>query len=117
MPRTCSITALSISAAGTRFTVQASASRLSVARTIAAFQAALKRPVGEPLAAIQMRDSWGLKRDGSEIPVRFAAKANAPWPGSHASLLVPADDGHDDHDLDIDRALVDAGFVAKYAAG
>lgn len=34
-----------------------------------AFQAALKRPVGEPLAAIQMRDSWGLKRDGSEIPV------------------------------------------------
>lgn len=34
-----------------------------------AFQATLKRPVGEPLAAIQMRDSWGLKRDGSEIPV------------------------------------------------
>jgi PAS domain S-box-containing protein len=34
-----------------------------------AFQAALKRGVGEPLAAIQMRDSWGLKRDGSEIPI------------------------------------------------
>jgi len=27
---------------------------------------------------------------------------------------VPADDGND---LDIDRALVDAGFVARYAAG
>jgi PAS domain-containing protein len=52
--------------------------------------------------------------DGSEVAVRFAAKANAPWPGSHASLLVPADDGHD---LDIDRALVDAGFVARYASG
>jgi len=52
--------------------------------------------------------------DGSEVPVRFAAKANAPWPGSHASLVVPADDGND---LDIDRALVDAGFVARYAAG
>lgn len=52
--------------------------------------------------------------DGSEVAVRFAAKANAPWPGSHASLVVPADDGHD---LDVDRALVDAGFVARYAAG
>ncbi|HEX3265850.1 MAG TPA: hypothetical protein VHR16_09310 [Candidatus Limnocylindrales bacterium] len=56
--------------------------------------------------------------DGSEVPVRFAAKANAPWPGSHASLLVPAEDGSpgDGAELDIDRALVDAGFVAKYAA-
>jgi hypothetical protein len=52
--------------------------------------------------------------DGSEIPVRFAAKANAPWPGSHASLLVPEGEGHD---LDIDRALVEAGFVARYASG
>lgn len=52
--------------------------------------------------------------DGSEVQVRFMAKANVPWPGSHASLLVPADDGHD---LDIDRALVEAGFVARYAAG
>lgn len=49
--------------------------------------------------------------DGSEVPVRFAAKANAPWPGAHASILVPA--GHPD-DLDVDRALVEAGFVARY---
>jgi PAS domain-containing protein len=51
--------------------------------------------------------------DGSEVPVRFAAKANAPWPGAHASLLVPADDGDD---LDVDRALVEAGFVARYTS-
>ncbi|HJP90191.1 MAG TPA: hypothetical protein VJ850_14245 [Candidatus Limnocylindrales bacterium] len=49
--------------------------------------------------------------DGSEVPVRFASKANAPWPGSHASLVVPADDSHE---LDVDRALVEAGFVARY---
>ena len=29
--------------------------------------------------------------DGSEVEVRFSAKANAPWPGLHASLLVPTD--------------------------
>jgi hypothetical protein len=52
--------------------------------------------------------------DGSDIPVRYAAKANAPWPGSHAALVVPAEDSHD---LDVDRALVDAGFVARYATG
>ena len=49
--------------------------------------------------------------DGSEVPVRFAAKANAPWPGAHASLLVPEADSEA---LDVDRALVDAGFVARY---
>ena len=51
--------------------------------------------------------------DGSEVEVRFAAKANAPWPGSHASLLVPTGD---DEDLDVDRALVEAGFVARYGS-
>ena len=50
--------------------------------------------------------------DGSEVPVRYAAKANAPWPGAHASIVVPADDAED---LDVDRALVEAGFVARYA--
>jgi hypothetical protein len=50
--------------------------------------------------------------DGTEIAVRFAAKANAPWPGSHTSILAPADAAGD---LDVDRALVDAGFVARYA--
>lgn len=54
--------------------------------------------------------------DGSEVEVRFAAKANAPWPGSHASLLVPADPAAPPDDLDIDRALVEAGFVARYPA-
>ncbi|HET7182428.1 MAG TPA: hypothetical protein VFI15_09375 [Candidatus Limnocylindrales bacterium] len=51
--------------------------------------------------------------DGSDIEVRYAAKANSPWPGSHASLVVPAGEGHD---LDVDRALADAGFVARYAS-
>ena len=50
--------------------------------------------------------------DGSEVEVRFAAKASAPWPGSHASVLVPADDARE---LDVDEALVQAGFVARYA--
>jgi PAS domain-containing protein len=53
--------------------------------------------------------------DGSEVAVRFAAKANAPWPGSHASLLVPLDGASED-DLDIDAALAQAGLVARYAA-
>ena len=57
--------------------------------------------------------------DGTEVEVRFAAKANTPWPGSHASLLVPAGavgpDGTDAGDLDVDAALVDAGLVARYA--
>ena len=57
--------------------------------------------------------------EGSEVEVRFAAKANAPWPGSHASLLVPtapADEDDESDSLDVDRALVEAGFVARYAA-
>jgi len=53
--------------------------------------------------------------DGSEVNVRFAAKANAPWPGSHASLLVPTEDGVDAEELDVDEALVEAGLVARYA--
>ncbi len=60
-----------------------------------------------------MQGPYVLERpDGSEVEIRFASKANAPWPGSHASLLVPAGD---DRELDVDRALVDAGFVARYA--
>jgi PAS domain-containing protein len=50
--------------------------------------------------------------DGSEVAIKFAAKANTPWPGSHTSLLVPA---ADEADLDVDRALADAGLVARYA--
>jgi PAS domain-containing protein len=51
--------------------------------------------------------------DGSAVEVLYSAKANAPWPGSHASLLVPKGDAGD---LDVDRALIDAGFVARYAS-
>ncbi len=62
-----------------------------------------------------MSGPYMLERpDGSEVAVRFAAKANAPWPGSHASLVVPADEGED---LDVDRALVNAGLVARYVPG
>ena len=62
-----------------------------------------------------MSGPYMLERpDGSEVAVRFAAKANAPWPGSHASLMVPADEAED---LDVDRALVNAGLVARYVPG
>jgi PAS domain-containing protein len=62
-----------------------------------------------------MQGPFTLERpDGSEVNVRFASKANSPWPGSHASLLVPAEDERLAPELDVDRALVDAGFVAKY---
>ena len=60
-----------------------------------------------------MQGPYTLERpDGSEVEVRFASKANAPWPGSHASLLVPSEE---DDDLDVDQALADAGLVARYA--
>lgn len=63
-----------------------------------------------------MRGPYTLARpDGSEVEVRYASKANAPWPGSHASLLVPNDESSDpDEDLDVDEALVEAGLVARY---
>ena len=65
------------------------------------------------LQAGSMEGPYTLERpDGSEVEVLFAAKANAPWPGSHASLLVPT--GGDTH-LDVDQALADAGLVARYA--
>lgn len=65
------------------------------------------------LADGSMEGPYILERpDGSEVEVRYASKANAPWPGSHASLLVPSDDTED---LDVDRALADAGLVARYA--
>lgn len=59
-----------------------------------------------------MAGPFALQRpDGSEVEVRFAAKANTPWPGAHASLLAPLGEHGD---LDIDRALVEAGLVARY---
>jgi PAS domain-containing protein len=64
-----------------------------------------------------MHGPFVLERpDGSEVAVRFSAKANAPWPGSHATVLVPAADAAaPDAEPDIDRALVEAGLVARYA--
>jgi PAS domain-containing protein len=65
-----------------------------------------------------MQGPYTLARpDGSEVEVRFAAKANAPWPGSHASLLVPAGPSDEDEELDVDEALVEAGLVARYSPG
>jgi hypothetical protein len=65
------------------------------------------------LAEGSMRGPYVIARpDGSEVGVRFAAKSNAPWPGSHASVLVPEDDVGDPDELDVDRALVEAGLVA-----
>jgi PAS domain-containing protein len=63
-----------------------------------------------------MRGPYTLERpDGSEVEVRFASKANAPWPGSHASLLVPKEGSNDpDEELDVDEALAEAGLVARY---
>ena len=70
------------------------------------------------LADGSMRGPYVLKRaDGTEVEVQFAAKADAPWPGSHASLLVPTGaEAVDDTNLDVDAALADAGLVARYAA-
>ena len=52
--------------------------------------------------------------DGTTVELRSTARANAPWPGSHAGLVVPAG-AEDEDELDIDAALVEAGLVARYA--
>ncbi|HXG25922.1 MAG TPA: PAS domain-containing protein [Candidatus Binatia bacterium] len=84
---------------------------------------AVKEAWDRLLAEGSLEGPYRLARpDGSEVNVRFAIKANAPWPGSHASLLVPEEaeessngTGEAGDDLDIDRALVEAGLVARYA--
>ena len=82
----------------------------------AAERAAIPEAWDQFVATGSMNGPYVLERpDGSEVPVHFAAKANTPWPGSHASLLVPVGDDGDDADLDIDRALAEAGLVARYA--
>ncbi|HEX4898316.1 MAG TPA: hypothetical protein VFV53_08185 [Candidatus Limnocylindrales bacterium] len=50
--------------------------------------------------------------DGTEVEVQFAARAHVPWPGCHASLLVPAGTPSD---LDVEAALVAAGFAPANA--
>jgi hypothetical protein len=49
--------------------------------------------------------------DASVARVHYAAKTNAPWPGSHTSVLWPADDAPI---TDVDAALSEAGLVARY---
>jgi hypothetical protein len=50
--------------------------------------------------------------DGSSVEVRFSARARTPWPGCHVSMLTPPDSA----DVpDIAKALIDAGFVARYS--
>lgn len=50
--------------------------------------------------------------DGTAVAVQFAARANLPWPGCHASLLVGADVPAA---LDVEAALAEAGFAAPMA--
>lgn len=50
--------------------------------------------------------------DGSAVPVHFAARANVPWPGCHASVLRGSDA---DPDIDVDAALAEAGFMIPAA--
>src|SRR5262249_51652073 len=61
----------------------------------------------------QARPCVVARPDGSEIALRLTAKANAPWQGSHASVVVEADDADETGELDVDRALVAAGFVGS----
>jgi hypothetical protein len=58
-------------------------------------------------------DAISLGRpDGSSVEVRFSARARTPWPGCHASMLIPVDVP----DVpDIAKALIDAGFVSRYS--
>jgi PAS domain-containing protein len=66
----------------------------------------------EFMAKGSMQGPFTLDRpDGTSVEVLFAAKANAPWPGVHASLMAPLGDGAE---LDIDQALAEAGLVARY---
>lgn len=52
------------------------------------------------------------RRDGSDVAVRFSARARTPWPGTHASMMVLTGT---EASPDIDAALVEAGFVSRYA--
>jgi PAS domain-containing protein len=55
-----------------------------------------------------------MGRDGSVQSVRFAARANTPWPGCHTSVLVPA--GAELGPDAIDDALSEIGIMARYPA-
>ncbi len=53
-------------------------------------------------------------RDGSVRAVRFAARANTPWPGYHVTVLAPA--GAVLGPGAIDNALSEVGIMARYPA-
>lgn len=50
--------------------------------------------------------------DGRVVPIQFAARANMPWPGCHASVLSRPDA---DPRLDVEAALAEAGLGAPAA--
>lgn len=52
------------------------------------------------------------RRDGSDVAVRFSARARTPWPGTHASTIVPA---ATEASPDIDQSLVEAGLISRFA--
>ena len=59
----------------------------------------------------RMEAAYTLCRaDGSAVPVRFSARARSPWPGCHASMLIPQDDPATP---DIDGALLSAGLLSR----
>lgn len=67
----------------------------------------------EFVAAGTLEGAIELSRgDGTPTRVRFAARANTPWPGCHTSLLVPEGE---EVGLDaIDEALSEAGIMVRY---
>lgn len=50
--------------------------------------------------------------DGATVAMRYEARANTPWPGVHASVLVEPSST-----VDFDDALASAGIVARYGLG
>lgn len=52
-----------------------------------------------------------LAPDGSRREIRYRARANTPWPGSHTWLLAEIGTGGE---TDLDEALADAGIVARH---
>jgi hypothetical protein len=50
--------------------------------------------------------------DGTKTNLRYHAKRDRPWPGTHASILAPVDEPVE---LDVEEALVRSGLVARYA--
>lgn len=77
----------------------------------------LQRDVGETwagfLAAGSFEAPYLLRhQDGSDVRVHSIARARSPWPGCHATVLLP--EGAEGS-MTLDEALSAAGFVSRYA--